>query len=92
MGFVTCDTLWLLFRPFCTLTPNLVSIYVILLNSWLCLSRYYYALFIPYFYIEEYARLRGVSSNISPYLLTIINGCGIPARIIPGLLGDRFGV
>jgi len=53
---------------------------------------YFYAVFIPFFYIEEYAQFRGVSPNISPYLLAIINGCGIPARIIPGLLGDRFGV
>jgi hypothetical protein len=29
---------------------------------------------------------------LSPYLLAIINGCGIPARIIPGILGDRFGM
>ena len=54
--------------------------------------RYFYALFIPYFYIEEYAEFNGVTTSISPYLLAILNGCGIPARIIPGFLGDRFGV
>ncbi|KAF8575182.1 MFS general substrate transporter [Ramaria rubella] len=53
---------------------------------------YFYALFIPYFYIEEYARFSGVPLSVSPYLLAIINGCGIPARIIPGFLGDRFGI
>ncbi|KAF8510787.1 monocarboxylate permease [Gautieria morchelliformis] len=53
---------------------------------------YFYALFIPYFYIEESAEFNGVPISLSPYLLAIINGCGIPARIIPGILGDRFGV
>ncbi|KAF8515407.1 monocarboxylate permease [Hysterangium stoloniferum] len=53
---------------------------------------YFYALFIPYFYIEEYAVYNGVSPVIASYLLAIINGCGIPSRIIPGFLGDRFGV
>ena len=56
------------------------------------LLRYFYALFIPFFYIQEYAEFNGISNSTSPYLLAIINGCGIPARIIPGILGDRFGV
>lgn len=55
-------------------------------------KRYFYSLFIPYFYIEEYALFNGVSPTVASYLLAIINLCGIPARIIPGFLGDKFGV
>lgn len=33
-----------------------------------------------------------MNTNISQYLLAIINALGIPARIIPGILADRFGV
>lgn len=54
--------------------------------------RNFYALFIPYFYIQLYATYRGVSSETAQYLLAIINAFGIPARVIPGLLADRFGM
>ncbi|GJJ08569.1 hypothetical protein Clacol_002788 [Clathrus columnatus] len=42
--------------------------------------------------IYEYAKFNNVSSTVASYLLAIINFCGIPARIIPGFLGDRFGI
>ncbi|GBE83587.1 major facilitator superfamily domain-containing protein [Sparassis latifolia] len=51
----------------------------------------FYALFIPYFYIEIYADMQGVPHNLAIYLLPIINATGIPSRIIPGILADRFG-
>ncbi|KAI5124992.1 hypothetical protein M0805_007417 [Coniferiporia weirii] len=52
---------------------------------------YFYGLFIPYFYIQLYASLHGVDPQLSAYLLAIINALGVPARIIPGILADRFG-
>ncbi|KDQ53742.1 hypothetical protein JAAARDRAFT_136735 [Jaapia argillacea MUCL 33604] len=51
----------------------------------------FYALFIPYFYIEIYADYQGVPANLSNYMLVLLNAMGIPARILPGLLADRFG-
>lgn len=51
----------------------------------------FYALFIPYFYIETYANYHGVDRTLSRNLLAILNACGMPARIIPGLLADRVG-
>ncbi|EJF60629.1 monocarboxylate permease [Dichomitus squalens LYAD-421 SS1] len=51
----------------------------------------FYALFIPYFYIQIYASFRGVSPNISNYLLAILNAMNVPSRILPGMLADRFG-
>lgn len=52
----------------------------------------FYAIFIPYFYIKQYAILRGMAPNLASYLLPILNGMGIPSRIVPGLLAPRFGV
>ena len=50
-----------------------------------------YAYFIPYFYIQIYASFRGVDPAIASYLLAIMNAMNIPARILPGMLADRFG-
>ena len=54
-------------------------------------SRLFYALFIPYVYIQIYANFRGVSPNISNYLLAILNAMNVPSRVLPGLLADRYG-
>lgn len=51
----------------------------------------FYALFIPYFYIQIYATFRGVPNSYAIYLLPIINAFGLPSRIIPGILADRWG-
>jgi len=51
----------------------------------------FYALFTPYFYMELYADSQGVSSNIAAYLLPIINAWGVPSRVLPGMLADKFG-
>lgn len=49
-------------------------------------------IFIPFFFINTYGYAHGVRPEISGYLVTIINAFTIPARIIPGLLADSFGV
>lgn len=49
-------------------------------------------IFIPFFFINTYGYAHGVQPEISGYLVTIINAFTIPARIIPGLLADYFGV
>lgn len=51
----------------------------------------FYALFIPYVYVQIYANFRGVPSNISNYLLPILNAMNIPSRVLPGFLADRYG-
>lgn len=52
----------------------------------------FYAIFIPYFYIKQYGQLRGMSIELSNYLLPLINALGVPSRIAPGLLAPKFGV
>ncbi|TFY54488.1 hypothetical protein EVJ58_g8837 [Rhodofomes roseus] len=52
----------------------------------------FYALFIPYFYIQIFADFFGVPNNYAIYLLPIINAFGTPSRIIPGMMADRITV
>ncbi|KAI0922957.1 hypothetical protein AcV5_009814 [Taiwanofungus camphoratus] len=51
----------------------------------------FYAFWNPYFYIEIYADYQNVRHGLAIYLLPIINAFGLPSRIIPGILADRFG-
>jgi MFS family permease len=48
-------------------------------------------MFVPLFYIPAYAISHGVSSQLAFYLVAVVNGASIPGRIIPGILGDKFG-
>ncbi|KAI0767273.1 monocarboxylate permease [Fomes fomentarius] len=51
----------------------------------------FYAYFIPYFYIQVYANVRGVDPRIANYVLAIMNAMTVPSRILPGFLADRYG-
>ncbi|TDL28262.1 MFS general substrate transporter [Rickenella mellea] len=53
---------------------------------------YFLGFFIPYFYIEVYAIHRGMSEELSAYLPAIVNGFGFIARLVTGVLADKFGV
>lgn len=56
------------------------------------MGRYFYAYFIPFFYIQLYGNQNGVDSEISNNLLVIMNALGVVSRVVPGYLADRFGV
>lgn len=45
----------------------------------------------PYFYSQTFAVAKGYSSNISFYIVAIMNAGSLFGRIIPGLVADRFG-
>lgn len=47
--------------------------------------------FIPIFYLPTYAVEHGMSSNLSFYLASIVNGASFFGRVIPGITADRFG-
>ncbi|KAK0650033.1 major facilitator superfamily domain-containing protein [Cercophora newfieldiana] len=47
--------------------------------------------FIPLFYISTYAISRGMNNTLAGYLVAILNGAGVPGRIIPGIMGDKLG-
>jgi hypothetical protein len=51
----------------------------------------FYGLFIPFFYIEAYADLHAVPTDVSEYQLTIMNASGTLARLVFGLSADKYG-
>jgi MFS family permease len=48
-------------------------------------------MFVPLFYLPTYGIFRGMEPSQAFYLVAIINGASVPGRIIPGILGDKFG-
>lgn len=48
-------------------------------------------MFIPLFYLPTFGIAHGMDTNLASYLVAIINGASVPGRIIPGILGDKFG-
>ncbi|KAF7181202.1 hypothetical protein CNMCM7691_000331 [Aspergillus felis] len=52
----------------------------------------YIGFFNPIFYIEQYAiQKHAMGEELAFYLVSILNAASIPGRIVPGLLGLRFG-
>ncbi|CAM1511032.1 Fc.00g085450.m01.CDS01 [Cosmosporella sp. VM-42] len=48
-------------------------------------------MFVPLFLLPSYAITKGMSDSLASYMVAIINGASIFGRIIPGVLGDKFG-
>ncbi|KAK3356576.1 riboflavin transporter MCH5 [Lasiosphaeria hispida] len=48
-------------------------------------------MFVPLFYLPSYGIFRGMDATMAFYLIALINASSIPGRILPGMLGDRFG-
>ncbi|KAL3450229.1 MFS transporter [Aspergillus insuetus] len=46
----------------------------------------------PFDYLPEMAQQQGITSSMSLYLISIINGTSLPGRILPAYLGDRLGL
>ncbi|KAH8690475.1 putative MFS monocarboxylate transporter [Talaromyces proteolyticus] len=49
------------------------------------------AFFIPFFYAESYALNIGADTNISFYVLSIMNGAGMIGRLLPNAMADKVG-
>lgn len=47
--------------------------------------------FIPIFYLPTYAVQFGMNRVLASYLISILNGASFFGRVIPGILGDKFG-
>ncbi|KJR86545.1 uncharacterized protein SPSK_02504 [Sporothrix schenckii 1099-18] len=48
-------------------------------------------LYVPFFYVEQYATHIGIDASTASYMLIIINAASIPGRIVPSMLADKFG-
>ncbi|RPD71696.1 MFS general substrate transporter [Lentinus tigrinus ALCF2SS1-7] len=52
----------------------------------------FWGLFFPFFYLQLYANVHGVSPNIAHYTISIMNGASLFGRTIPNFLSDVWGV
>lgn len=48
-------------------------------------------MFVPLFLIPTYAITQGMAPTLASYLVAIVNGVSFLGRVIPGVLGDKFG-
>ncbi|KAL0938465.1 monocarboxylate permease-like protein [Colletotrichum truncatum] len=48
-------------------------------------------MFTPLFYLPTFGIAHGMDPGLASYLVAIVNGASVPGRIIPGILGDKFG-
>lgn len=48
-------------------------------------------LYIPFFYVSDYALSIGITGDLSFYLLIIMNAASVPGRVIPSFLADKVG-
>ncbi|KAM0561296.1 hypothetical protein ACHAPJ_003175 [Fusarium lateritium] len=48
-------------------------------------------MFTPLFLLPTYAIEKGMSDSLAGYMVAMINGASIFGRVIPGVLGDKFG-
>lgn len=48
-------------------------------------------LYVPFFYVEQYALHISVDANTASYMLIIINAASIPGRVAPSMLADKVG-
>lgn len=50
-----------------------------------------FGLFTPFFYLTSYAVDQGMSPVLASYLIAILNASSFFGRVIPGVLGDKWG-
>ena len=48
--------------------------------------------FVPVFYLQLFAALRGIPQNVTLNVVTILNASAIPGRIVPNYLSQHFGI
>ena len=51
----------------------------------------YFGFFTPFFFITTYAVSLGMSTSLSFYLVSMVNGASMFGRILPGFLSDKYG-
>ena len=48
-------------------------------------------LFLPFFYLPTFAVEHGMSHELASFLVAILNAASFFGRVIPGVLGDKWG-
>lgn len=52
----------------------------------------FFGVYFPYFYVQLFAILHGISTNLSFYTITIMTGANMFGRVAWGILGDKYGI
>ncbi|KAK4448803.1 monocarboxylate permease-like protein [Podospora aff. communis PSN243] len=73
---------------FFVLTAFRSARYVTLIGAVFC---QFLGMFTGLFFLPTYGISRGMDASQAFYLVAIINAASLPGRIIPGILGDKFG-
>ncbi|KAI0057035.1 MFS general substrate transporter [Artomyces pyxidatus] len=73
--------------------PNIKSLFLDIpyLLTILGGSSSFLGVFFPYFYLQLFAVVKGVDTNIAFYTLAIMNAASIPGRVVPNVFASRFG-
>ncbi|PCG95570.1 Major facilitator superfamily domain, general substrate transporter [Penicillium occitanis (nom. inval.)] len=50
-----------------------------------------WGMFTPFFYLPQYAQSHGMDSQLSSYLLAILNAASMFGRVLPGFIADKIG-
>jgi MFS family permease len=48
-------------------------------------------LYMPFFYVEQYALSIGADADLAFYMLIIMNAGSVPGRVLPGMVADKTG-
>ncbi|KAF2114255.1 major facilitator superfamily domain-containing protein [Lophiotrema nucula] len=76
------QTAFFIKAPFLTARYNLLVVSLVLV---------FLGLLTPLFFLPAYAVSRGVDATLASYFLAITNAASTFGRIIPGVLGDKYG-
>ena len=55
-------------------------------------QRYFFVIFIPFFYIQDYGAFHNINEDLQQYLVAIMNFMGVFARVGLGLVADKLGM
>ena len=76
------ETAFFVKAPFLTARYNLLVVSLVLV---------FLGLLTPLFFLPAYAVSRGVNATLASYFLAITNAASTFGRVIPGILGDKYG-
>ncbi|KAI0719437.1 MFS general substrate transporter [Fomitopsis betulina] len=52
---------------------------------------FFFGMYFPYFYLQTWVRLHGMSENLAFYTISILNAGSVCGRIIPNFIADYIG-
>ncbi|EJF55444.1 hypothetical protein DICSQDRAFT_175897 [Dichomitus squalens LYAD-421 SS1] len=90
---IACGSLLYLFSVFMLSLTKPHKYYETFLSQGLGVGAFFtfWGLFFPFFYLQLYGSLHGVSHSFTIYIIPILNGASLFGRTIPNFLADYYG-